>query len=174
MPGQGRLAYIAGHRTTFLAPVPHIERLKKGDSIRLDMRYATFVYRLSGHRIVRADDLSVLRSPRHELPRLATRASSPAIATSPMPSGSSHASRWAGPCGRGRGAELHSVRRMTDDADLQTRLDEANEPVQDQGRFSFAQVELKWLPVGESAFLLWVLAALFGVWLLVGYLLGLI
>ena len=41
-------------------------------------------------------------------------------------------------------------------------------------RFSFAQVELKWLPISESAFLLWVLAALFGVWLLVGYLLGLI
>jgi len=63
---------------------------------------------------------------------------------------------------------------MTDDADLQTRLDEANEPVQDEGRFSFAQVELKWLPVSESAFLLWVLATLFGVWLLVGYLLGLV
>jgi hypothetical protein len=63
---------------------------------------------------------------------------------------------------------------MTDDADLETRLDEANEPVREHGRFSFAQVELKWLPVSESAFLLWVLAALFGVWLLVGYLLGLV
>ena len=38
-----------------------------GDSVRLEMRYATFVYRISGHRIVRADNLSVLRSPRHEL-----------------------------------------------------------------------------------------------------------
>jgi len=63
---------------------------------------------------------------------------------------------------------------MTDDADLQSRLDEANETVRHRGRFSFAYVELKWLPVSESAFLLWVLAALFGVWLLVGYLLGLI
>jgi hypothetical protein len=62
---------------------------------------------------------------------------------------------------------------MTDDADLQTRLDEAKESVSRRGRFSFAYVELKWLPVSESAFLLWVLAALFGVWLLVGYLLGL-
>jgi sortase A len=67
MPGQGRLVYIAGHRTTFLAPFSHIERLKKGDSVRLEMPYATFVYRISGHRIVRADDLSVLRSPRREL-----------------------------------------------------------------------------------------------------------
>jgi sortase A len=67
MPGQERLVYIAGHRTTFLAPFSHIERLKKGDSVRLEMPYATFVYRISGHRIVRADNLSVLRSPRHEL-----------------------------------------------------------------------------------------------------------
>jgi hypothetical protein len=63
---------------------------------------------------------------------------------------------------------------MTDDADLETRLDEANEPATNEGRFSFAKVELKWLPVSESAFLLWVLAALFGVWLVLGYLLGLI
>ena len=73
-----------------------------------------------------------------------------------------------------RPTELHSAGRMTDDADLQTGLDEANEPATQRGRFSFAYVELKWLPVSESAFLLWVLAGLFGVWLLVGYLLGLI
>ena len=33
----------------------------------LRMPYATFVYRIGRHRIVAADDLSVLRSPRHEL-----------------------------------------------------------------------------------------------------------
>lgn len=63
---------------------------------------------------------------------------------------------------------------MTDDADLDSRLEKANEPAAHRRRYSFAQVELKWLPVSESAFLLWVMAALFGVWLLVGYLLGLI
>jgi hypothetical protein len=62
---------------------------------------------------------------------------------------------------------------MTDEPDLETRLDEANEPVTGRARFSFAQIELKWLPVSESAFLLWVLAALLGAWLVVGYLLGL-
>jgi hypothetical protein len=61
-----------------------------------------------------------------------------------------------------------------DDADLQTGLDEAKDPVAHRGRFSFAQVELKWLPVSESAFLLWVLAALVAIWLLVGHLLGLV
>jgi sortase A len=67
MPGEGRLVYIAGHRTTFLAPFSHIERLGPADRVSLRMPYATFVYRITGHRIVEADDLSVLRSPRHEL-----------------------------------------------------------------------------------------------------------
>jgi sortase A len=62
MPGQGRLVYVAGHRTTFLAPFSHIERLRRGDRITLEMPYATFVYTVTGHRIVPADDLSVLRS----------------------------------------------------------------------------------------------------------------
>ena len=67
MPGEGRLVYIAGHRTTYLAPFSHIERLRRGDSVTLRMPYATFVYRIRSHRIVSADDLSVLRSPSHEL-----------------------------------------------------------------------------------------------------------
>jgi sortase A len=70
MPGEGRLVYIAGHRTTFLAPFSHIEGLRRGDSVVLRMPYATFVYRIRRHRIVAADDLSVLRSPRHELVEL--------------------------------------------------------------------------------------------------------
>jgi sortase A len=67
MPGEGRLVYVAGHRTTFLAPFSHIERLRRGDSVMLRTPYATFVYQITGHRIVAADDLSVLRSPRHEV-----------------------------------------------------------------------------------------------------------
>jgi sortase A len=66
MPGQNRLVYIAGHRTTFLAPFSHINDIRVGDTIRLEMPYATFVYRMTSHRIVLADDLSVLRSPDHE------------------------------------------------------------------------------------------------------------
>jgi sortase A len=66
-PGEGRLIYIAGHRTTFLAPFAHIERLKRGDRVTLQMPYGTFVYRISGHRIVTANALSVLRSPRWEV-----------------------------------------------------------------------------------------------------------
>jgi sortase A len=66
MPGQNRLIYIAGHRTTYLAPFSHIDSIRAGDYIRLEMPYATFVYRATKHRIVTATDLSVLRSPKHE------------------------------------------------------------------------------------------------------------
>jgi sortase A len=67
MPGQDRLVYIAGHRTTYLAPFSHIDAIRPGDVIRIEMPYATFVYRAVGHRVVAATDLSVLRSPKHEL-----------------------------------------------------------------------------------------------------------
>lgn len=67
MPGQNRLVYIAGHRTTYLAPFSHIDAIRPGDVITLEMPYATFTYRATRHRIVTASDLTVLRSPRHEL-----------------------------------------------------------------------------------------------------------
>jgi sortase A len=66
MPGENRLVYIAGHRTTYLAPFSHIDDIEPGDYIRLEVPYATFLYRATGHRIVKATDLSVLRSPQHE------------------------------------------------------------------------------------------------------------
>jgi sortase A len=62
MPGEGQLVYIAGHRTTYLAPFAHIERLRSGDAITLDVPYATFRYRVYKHRIVSANEMSVLRS----------------------------------------------------------------------------------------------------------------
>ena len=67
MPGQNRLVYIAGHRTTYLAPFSHIDAIRPGDAIELTMPYATFVYRAFRHRVVPSNDMSVLRSPTHEL-----------------------------------------------------------------------------------------------------------
>jgi sortase A len=67
MPGQNRLVYVAGHRTTFLAPFSQINTIRPGDPITLEMPYGTFLYRAVRHVIVRANDLSVLRSPKHEL-----------------------------------------------------------------------------------------------------------
>lgn len=75
MPGQGNLVYIAGHRTTYGAPFGHIERMKPGDRVTITMPYATFVYRVTGHTIVDADDLSVLRPTTRE--RLALQACHP-------------------------------------------------------------------------------------------------
>jgi sortase A len=70
MPGENRLVYIAGHRTTYLAPFAHIDAIRAGDAIRLELPYATFVYRATAHEIVPANALSRLRSPPHELLRL--------------------------------------------------------------------------------------------------------
>jgi sortase A len=67
MPGQGQLVYIAGHRTTYLAPFAHIDALRKGDRVTLRMPYATFVYAVTGHVIVDAHDLAVLTSHNREL-----------------------------------------------------------------------------------------------------------
>ncbi len=67
MPGEDRLVYIAGHRTTYLAPFSNIDSMRRGDTITIKVPYGTFVYRANGDRVVRADDLAVLRSPRHDL-----------------------------------------------------------------------------------------------------------
>ena len=85
MPGEGQLVYVAGHRTTYLAPFSHIDRLRPGDRVTLELPYGTFIYRVTRHRIVTATDLSVLRShgARSSRCRPATRASSRRTATSP-------------------------------------------------------------------------------------------
>jgi sortase A len=70
MPGQNRLVYIAGHRTTYLAPFSHIDDIKAGDYIRIEVPYGTFVYRAFRHEIVPATDMAMLDSPRYELLRL--------------------------------------------------------------------------------------------------------
>jgi sortase A len=66
MPGEGKLVYIAGHRTTYLAPFSHIDQLRKGDRVTLRMPYATLVYSITGSRIVVDSDLSVLKSHGYE------------------------------------------------------------------------------------------------------------
>jgi sortase A len=70
MPGEGRLVYVAGHRTTYLAPFARIERLRPGDLIDLEVPYGVFSYQVIGHRVVERTDLSVLESPRRDVLRL--------------------------------------------------------------------------------------------------------
>jgi sortase A len=62
MPGEGQLVYIAGHRTTYGAPFAHIDDLRRGDKVFVELPYATIEYAVTGHRIVADDELSVLKS----------------------------------------------------------------------------------------------------------------
>jgi sortase A len=51
---------IAGHRTTYLAPFRHIDELRQGEPIVLEMPYARFTYRVVDSRVVLPTDVSVL------------------------------------------------------------------------------------------------------------------
>jgi sortase A len=62
MPGEGELVYVAGHRTTYGAPFSRIDALESGDAITVELPYGTVEYRVTSHRIVDDNDLSVLES----------------------------------------------------------------------------------------------------------------
>jgi sortase A len=70
LPGEGKLIYIAGHRTTYLAPFSHINDIRNGDFITLTVPYGTFSYRAFRHYIVKSDDLAVLVNHGREILRL--------------------------------------------------------------------------------------------------------
>ncbi len=67
MPGEGQLIYIAGHRTTYLAPFAHINAMRLGDPITVALPYGTFRYRVFRKKIVPGDDLAVLHSRGREV-----------------------------------------------------------------------------------------------------------
>jgi sortase A len=70
LPGEGRLIYVAGHRTTYLAPFSHIDRIRVGDTIVFSLPYGTFEYRVVHDYVVAADDVRVLRNRGREVLRL--------------------------------------------------------------------------------------------------------
>jgi len=57
-PGIAGTTLIAGHRTTYLAPFRHIDALRSGQQIRLEMPYGRFVYTVVGHRVVAPTDVA--------------------------------------------------------------------------------------------------------------------
>ena len=61
-PGLGQTVAIAGHRTTYLAPFRHIDRLGTGDQIVLRMPYGRFTYVVEYHKIVLPTALWVTRN----------------------------------------------------------------------------------------------------------------
>ena len=62
-PGVPGTTAIAGHRTTYLAPFRHIDALRKGNRILLDMPYARFTYAVTGQRIVDPTDVGAAVNP---------------------------------------------------------------------------------------------------------------
>jgi sortase A len=60
LPGGGDTTAIAGHRTTYLAPFRHIDALRKGSAIVLDMPYARFTYRVVRKRVVAPSDVAAV------------------------------------------------------------------------------------------------------------------
>lgn len=52
LPGMPGTVAVAGHRTTYLAPFRHIDRLRRGNTIVLEMPYATFTYAVERRQIV--------------------------------------------------------------------------------------------------------------------------
>jgi sortase A len=57
-PGVPGTTAIAGHRTTYLAPFRHIDALRNGSRIVLEMPYAHFVYTVIGQRVVQPTDVA--------------------------------------------------------------------------------------------------------------------
>ena len=62
MPGEGKIVYVAGHRTTYGAPFSEINQLDVGDPITVELPYGSVEYRVTSHRIVDDNDLTVLNS----------------------------------------------------------------------------------------------------------------
>jgi sortase A len=57
-PGMAGTTAIAGHRTTYLAPFRHVDLLRSGSRIMLNMPYAHFTYTVVGKRVVAPTDVS--------------------------------------------------------------------------------------------------------------------
>jgi sortase A len=56
-PGIGGTTVIAGHRTTNLAPFRHVDALRAGNRVLLEMPYARFTYTVSSSAVVPPDDV---------------------------------------------------------------------------------------------------------------------
>jgi sortase A len=61
-PGVPGTTAIAGHRTTYLAPFRHINAVRRGDQVVIDMPYARFTYSVQDVRVVLPTDIAVINS----------------------------------------------------------------------------------------------------------------
>jgi sortase A len=70
LPGEGHLIYVAGHRTTYLAPFASINNIRAGDYINFEVPYGTFTYRVTRHYVVADNAVAVLEDKGSEILRL--------------------------------------------------------------------------------------------------------
>jgi sortase A len=61
LPGARGTVAIAGHRTTYGAPFRHLDDLERGDTVEIQMPYATFTYEVEQTRIVEPTAVEVTR-----------------------------------------------------------------------------------------------------------------
>jgi sortase A len=66
LPGERGTSAIAGHRTTYGAPFRHLDELRPGEHIAVDLPDGRFLYRVERIRIVDDRDVSVLRRVRYD------------------------------------------------------------------------------------------------------------
>ena len=66
LPGEGKTVAIAGHRTTYGAPFRTLDKLERGDAIRVSMPYGRFTYRVQREQIVSPNAVWVKRDVRGE------------------------------------------------------------------------------------------------------------
>jgi sortase A len=112
-PGAPGTTAIAGHRTTWLAPFRHIDALRPGQPIVLEMPYARLLYHVIDLRVVLPTDVSVLDrvgysrlvlsactplfSASHRLIVFARLSSMTPLGAARLPSDSNRANRALGP-----------------------------------------------------------------------------
>jgi sortase A len=73
LPGEGRMIYIAGHRTTHGAPFLRVGALRPGDEIRFIVPYAVATYNVTRLAKIEETHTAILRArPRDEQLRLQT------------------------------------------------------------------------------------------------------
>jgi sortase A len=65
-PGEGGTTALAGHRTTYLAPFRHLDELRPGDEIQIEMPYAGFSYRVQGTRVVSPSEVGIVHRTNYD------------------------------------------------------------------------------------------------------------
>ena len=66
LPGLGGTTGIAGHRTTYGAPFRHINEIRDGDEVRVELPYAVFTYEVEKHEIVDPGDVEIVNPVGYE------------------------------------------------------------------------------------------------------------